>query len=226
MQGRVVQLVQGETKALELESLDRAVELFREFPLIHIIDLDAAKGTGSNREVVAALLRRVRARVGGGVRTPDRAREALEQGASQVIVGSAAFGEAGIQTDFLESLNRVVDPARVILAVDVKQGRIAIQGWRQNIDLSPQEAIPLLDAYCGGFLCTCVDREGLLAGTDLDLFLDLRRRTRGTLIAAGGITTMEEVVTLTRAGIEVALGMAVYTGNLDLGELAGVMLGD
>lgn len=222
MGGKVVQLVQGESKALELESIEEAVEKFRGFPLLHIIDLDAAKGLGSNREMIAALLTKVRARVGGGVRTVGDATALLEIGAKQVIVGTAAFTATGIDSEFLASLVGAVGRSRIIVAIDVKAGCIAVRGWRETLSISPAEVVARLEPYCAGFLCTCVDREGMLQGTDLSLFLDLRSRTDLTLIAAGGITSRDEVRALTDAGIQVALGMAVYTGRLSLDDLRGI----
>lgn len=222
MGGKVVQLVRGEEKALELESPDEAIEMFRRFPLLHIIDLDAAKGVGDNRELVGYLLGKVRARVGGGVRTVDDATRLVALGATQVIVGTSAFTSTGVNSELLQSLAEAIDPSQVVIAIDVKGGRIAVRGWQETIDLSPADVLAQLEPYCAGFLCTYVDREGMMGGTDLSFFLDLKRKTSRNLIAAGGITTMDEVRVLTGAGIEVALGMAVYTGRLSLAELAGL----
>jgi phosphoribosylformimino-5-aminoimidazole carboxamide ribotide isomerase len=219
MGGKVVQLVKGKKKALELDSPDEAIAMFGGFPLLHVIDLDAALGRGRNRELISYLLKRVRARVGGGVRSVEVARELIDLGAEQVIVGTAAFSEAGVDGTFLQALAVEIERERVIVAVDVKQGRVAIKGWRDTLTFAPEDVIEQLEPYCAGFLCTCIDREGMMAGTDLDLFLRLRQRTDRTLIAAGGITTMDEVRTLLAADIEVALGMAVYTGRLSLDEL-------
>jgi phosphoribosylformimino-5-aminoimidazole carboxamide ribonucleotide (ProFAR) isomerase len=140
-------------------------------------------------------------------------------GAEQIIVGTRAFTAEGIDESFLAELNRAVGAERTIIAIDVKDGRIAVRGWRDVVDITPGEVIQSLEPYCAGFLCTYVDKEGMLQGTDLPLFLDLKRRTRREVIAAGGITTMTEVKALVDAGIPVALGMAIYTGALDLGEL-------
>jgi phosphoribosylformimino-5-aminoimidazole carboxamide ribotide isomerase len=219
MGGKVVQLVKGEKKALELDSPDQAIEMFRAFPLLHIIDLDAALGRGNNRELVGYLLSKVEARVGGGVRTVEDALALVQLGAKQVIVGTAAFTHDGINGPFLKALATQIGIGKVIVAIDVKGGRVAIKGWQETVDVSPAEVIAQLESYCAGFLCTFVDREGMMEGTDIPFFLDLRQRTRGELIAAGGITTTEEIQTLTGAGIQVAVGMAVYTGKLSLDEL-------
>lgn len=222
MGGKVVQLVKGEKKAIELESADEAIAMFSAFPLLHVIDLDAALGKGDNHGLVGHLLGRVRARVGGGVRTVERAEALVELGAEQVIVGTSAFLPTGINEPFLESLVEAIGRDKIVVAIDVKGGRIAIKGWQQSLDLTPGAVTNSLAPFCAGFLCTYVDREGMLDGTDLPFFLDLRTRTKRTLIAAGGITTIGEVRTLVEASIEVALGMAVYTGKLDLAELAAM----
>jgi phosphoribosylformimino-5-aminoimidazole carboxamide ribotide isomerase len=219
MGGKVVQLVQGERKSLELDSPDQAIVMFEGFPLLHVIDLDAAMGRGDNRELIRYLLERVRARVGGGVRSIEDAAALIALGASQVIVGTAAFTGGGVDGPFLQRLADTVGRDRVIVAIDVKGGRVAVKGWLDTLGFAPEDVLAELEPYCAGFLCTYVDREGMMQGTDLDLFLRLRDLTTRTLIAAGGITTMQEVRTLLEAGIEVALGMAVYTGRLSLDEL-------
>ncbi len=215
---KVVQLVQGREKALE-RTVEEAMELFEGFPLLHIIDLDAVLGSGDNGAEVSAILERRRARVGGGIRSIKRAKYLIEAGAEQVIIGSAAFNESGVNATFLNELAREVGTARIIIAIDSKGGQIAVSGWRSVLNRSPEHAMRALAPFCAGYLCTNVDQEGLLQGTDLELFLNLRAKTDKTLVAAGGISTMSEVEALTIAGIEVALGMAVYTGRLDIVEL-------
>ncbi len=222
MGGKVVQLVRGRDKALELDSVAEALALFEAFPLIHVIDLDAALGQGSNGPMILDVVKAKRVRVGGGVRSVDRAKELLDLGAEQVIVGTRAFQADGINHEFLRALNQVVPPDRLILAIDSKRGHVAVKGWHESVALTPEQAVSELKPYCAGFLCTYVDREGTMEGTDLDLFLRLRKRTTKSLIAAGGIATVDEVRTLVSADIEVALGMAVYTRRLNLAELADI----
>jgi phosphoribosylformimino-5-aminoimidazole carboxamide ribotide isomerase len=222
MGGKVVQLVNGEKKALELESADEAVEMFRQFPLLHIIDLDAALGRGNNRDLIRDLLGKVRARVGGGIRSVEDAVALIELGADQVIVGTAAFTADGIDAPFLQALNATIGTQRVVVAIDVKGGKVAVKGWQATQAYGPADVLAMLEPYCAGFLCTYVDREGMLQGTNLEFFLDLRSRTNRDLIAAGGVSTLEEVRTLVEADIQVALGMAVYTGKLSLEEIAAI----
>jgi phosphoribosylformimino-5-aminoimidazole carboxamide ribotide isomerase len=220
MDGKVVQLIQGREKALEGDAPLVMLEKFAAFPQIQVIDLDAAIGNGSNDSVVALLASRARCRVGGGVRSIARARALVEQGAHRVIVGTAAFSASGVNTELLADLARGIGRDRLVIAVDSKAGRIVIKGWREATELSAEQVLQSLEPYCSGFLCTYVDKEGMLQGTDLDWFRRLRAATSLELTAAGGITTIAEVQALIDMDIHAALGMAVYTGRLTLDQLA------
>jgi phosphoribosylformimino-5-aminoimidazole carboxamide ribotide isomerase len=220
MDGKVVQLIQGREKALEGEAPLAMLEKFAAFPQIQVIDLDAAIGNGSNDSVVALLASKAKCRVGGGVRSIARARTLVEQGACRVIVGTAAFSASGVNTELLADLAHEIGRDRLVVAVDSKAGRIVIKGWREATELSAEQVLQSLEPYCSGFLCTYVDKEGMLQGTDLDWFRRLRAATSLELTAAGGITTIAEVRALIDMDIHAALGMAVYTGRLTLEELA------
>lgn len=220
MDGKVVQLVQGREKALEAESPLAMLHRFAAFPEIQLIDLDAALGTGSNDAIVESLASRAVTRVGGGVRSVERGRCLVAQGASKVIVGTAAFQPQGPNTDFLAQLEAAIGRDRLIIALDSRDGRIVVKGWREATALTAEDVIRQLEPYCGGFLCTYVDKEGTLEGTDLDWFRRLRAATAHELTAAGGIATLDEVRALGALGIHCALGMAIYTGRLTLEELA------
>ncbi len=224
MEGRVVQLVQGREKALEAESPLEMLRKFAAFPEIQVIDLDAALGKGSNDGIVELLASRAVTRVGGGVRTVDRARRLVSQGASKVIVGTAAFHADGPNTDFLSELAAAIGRDRVIIALDSKGGRIVVNGWRESTSLAAEDSLRQLEPYCAGFLCTYVDKEGTLEGTDTEWFGRLRAATAHELTAAGGIATMDEVRQLSALGIHCALGMAIYTGRLKLDELARIAM--
>lgn len=215
MGGKVVQLVQGREKALEGGSPLEMLEQFAAFPQIQVIDLDAAMGQGSNDDLVELIATRSMARVGGGVRSAERARELIGQGAYRVIVGTAAFDKPR-----LEEIAGAVTPERLIIALDSKGGKVVVKGWKESTEFTAEDLIPLLEPYCSGFLCTYVDKEGMLQGTDLDWFRRLRAATRHELTAAGGITTLEEIRALLQLDIHAALGMAIYTGRLNLAELA------
>lgn len=223
MDGKVVQLVQGREKALEGDSPEEMLRKFAAFPEIQVIDLDAAMGRGSNDELVRFLASKAVTRVGGGVRTVDRARALLDQGAYRVIVGTSAFTKDGIDEPFLASLRDAIGRNRVIVAVDSKDGRIVVKGWREATTLSAEDVLRQLEPYCSGFLCTYVDKEGMMQGTDLEWFRRLRAATTLELTAAGGITTLDEVRALLAMGVHAALGMAIYTGRLSLTDLAGAI---
>jgi len=218
MDGRVVQLRQGKEKALET-TLAEAIAMFKGFPLLHIIDLDAAKGVGNNSDLVREAIQHFRTRVGGGVRTVETARELIHAGADQVIIGSAAFTKSGIDREFLKSLAEEIGADRIIIAIDSLGGKVAVNGWQSVLPMTPADVIEELEEFCAGFLCTNVDDEGLLQGTNLPLFASLREKTKKTLIAAGGITTIAEVTALLELNIEAALGMSIYKGHLQLPEL-------
>ncbi len=220
MDGKVVQLVQGREKALEGDTPEKMLERFRAFPEIQVIDLDAAIGSGSNDELVRFLAARAVCRVGGGVRSVDRAKALVEQGAKQVIVGTAAFKANGVNTEFLGGVSAAIGRERVMIALDSKGGRITVRGWRESTNLTAEQVLSSLEPYCGGFLCTYVDKEGMLQGTDLDWFRRLRAATPLDITAAGGITTLDEVRELQKMRVHAALGMAIYTGRLDLDQLA------
>ena len=215
MGGKVVQLIQGLEKALEGGSPLEMLATFRAFPQIQVIDLDAAMSKGSNDALVELLASRAVVRVGGGVRTPERARALIQQGAFRVIVGTAAFDRVK-----LIEIADAVSPERLIIALDSKAGKVVTHGWQEATKVTAEEMIPHFEPYCSGFLCTYVDKEGMLEGTDLGWFRRLRAATRHEVTAAGGITTIEEVQELHKLGIHAALGMAIYTGRLNLDELA------
>jgi phosphoribosylformimino-5-aminoimidazole carboxamide ribotide isomerase len=221
MDGKVVQLVQGREKALEADSPDEMIRRFAAFPEIQVIDLDAAIGRGSNDDLVRQIARRAMVRVGGRVRTVERAEALKRQGAQKIIVGTSAFGANGrINGPFLLSLCEAVGRTRLVIALDSKGGEIVVKGWREGTGLRAEDVISELEPYCSGFLCTYVDKEGMMQGTDLDWFRRLRAATLHEITAAGGITTLDDVRALLDMNIHAALGMAIYTGKLSLADLA------
>ena len=220
LDGKVVQLVQGREKALAGDSPLEMLRRFAAFPEIQVIDLNAAMGTGSNDDLVRLVAAHARTRVGGGVRSADRARALVDAGAHKVIVGTAAFAADGINAAFLADLAAAIGKERVIVALDSMKGRIVVKGWREATRFRAEEVLRALEPYCAGFLCTYVDKEGMLQGTDLDWFRRLRAATPLEITAAGGITTLEEVRALLAMKVHAALGMAVYTGRIRLEDLA------
>ncbi len=222
MDGKVVQLVQGRDKALEGDAPEEMLRRFAAFPEIQVIDLDAAMGRGSNDHLVRMLASKAATRVGGGVRTVERAQALAEQGARKVIVGTSAFTASGINEAFLAAVRDAIGRDRLLIALDSKDGRIVVKGWRESTNLAAEQVLHSLEPYCSGFLCTYVDKEGMLQGTDLNWFRRLRAATTLELTAAGGITTLDEVRALLAINVHAALGMAIYTGRLSLSELASL----
>ncbi len=214
--GKAVQLVRGRRRRLTVADVLGLLDRFRGYPILHVIDLDAAMGKGSNGRLVRALCRRakVRVRVGGGVRSVARAAQILGWGAAKVIIGSAAFREGRIDHAFLRCLSAHVGRRRIILALDTEGGRILVRGWREELSLRPEEVIPELEKYCSEFLCTYVEAEGSLRGTNLAWFRKLRRATCLPITAAGGIRSRREVRALERLGMKAAVGMALYLGKI------------
>jgi phosphoribosylformimino-5-aminoimidazole carboxamide ribotide isomerase len=212
--GRVVQLVQGEKLALESSDLDAWIARFARFPIVQLIDLDAAMGVGQNDDLVRKVAAALPVRVGGGVRTVARAQELLEAGAGAVIVGSSLFRNGRVDLDFARRMADEVGIERVIGAVDAKGGQVAIHGWKTVLPITAVEAVQALDPYCGGFLYTHVDLEGMMQGTDMGAIQAVAAATTRRLTAAGGITTRDEIDALDALGIDAVVGMAIYTGAL------------
>jgi len=216
--GRIVQLVQGERLALEATDPEPWLARFARFPRVQLIDLDAAKGEGDNAELVAMICGRLPCRVGGGIRSIDRAEVVLDAGAHAVIVSSALFRDGGVDLDFAAALAEAIGPERVVAAVDSRGGHVAIHGWRTVLPITAVDAVRALEPFCGEFLYTHVDTEGLMRGTDMAAILAVRRATTRRLTAAGGITTRDEIDRLHAEGVDAAVGMAIYTGQLALDD--------
>ena len=212
--GGVVQLVQGERLAIRDDDVFRWVRRFERFPKVQVIDLDAAMGKGDNLAIVRQIAGALRCRVGGGVRTVERARQILDAGAQLVIAGSALFRDGQPDLEFAGALARAVGRERVIAAVDSKGGHVTIHGWQTGLPLTAVEAVKALEPFCDEFLYTNVDTEGLMGGTNMEAIFAVRAATSRRLTAAGGITTQAEIDQLDAAGIDAVVGMAVYTGTL------------
>ena len=214
--GKVVQLIQGDKLAIETTDLDYWIGRFAGYPRVNVIDLDAAMNSGSNDQMVRAICGRLPCQVGGGVRTPERALELCAIGAKKVIVGSALFKDGRADVESAQRFADAVGVDRVIGAVDSKGGRVVTHGWKSSTGTTAVEAVHALERYCGEFLYTHVDKEGLMKGTDIPAIRAVRDATRRPLIAAGGVTTQAEVDELDALGIDAVVGMAIYTGALEL----------
>jgi phosphoribosylformimino-5-aminoimidazole carboxamide ribotide isomerase len=214
--GHVVQLVHGERLAIEAPDPEPWIARFSRFPRVQLIDLDAARGRGDNAALVASICGRLPCRVGGGIRSVERARAVLDLGAHAVIASSALFRDGAVDAVFARSLAEAVGVDRVIAAVDSRGGRVAIHGWKTILPVTAVEAVRALEPFCAEFLYTHVDTEGLMQGTDLAAIMAVRRATSRRVTAAGGITTWDEIDRLDATGVDAVVGMAIYTGELAL----------
>jgi phosphoribosylformimino-5-aminoimidazole carboxamide ribotide isomerase len=214
--GHVVQLVQGEQLAIEAPDPEPWIQKFSRFPRVQLIDLDAARGRGDNGAMVESICRRLPCRVGGGIRSVERAQEVLAAGAHAVIASSALFRDGKVDTGFARVLADAIGTDRVIAAVDCRGGFVAIHGWKTILPVTAVDAVRVLEPYCSEFLYTHVDKEGMMQGTDMAAIMAVRAATTRRLTAAGGITTWDDIDALDAAGIDAVVGMAVYTGQLPL----------
>ena len=212
MGGRIVQLVQGEKLRLAFDDFEYWIEKFSRFPLVQLIDLDAAMRQGDNSALVEQIARRLPVQAGGGIHSIDRARRVLAAGARRVIVGSALFSSDGaVNTAFASDLAAAIGTDQIVAGIDTKNGRIAVKGWKAQVELTPDDAIPQLQDYASAFLYTHVDGEGMMQGFPIDVAARLRQLTKRQLIVAGGIRSQEEVDALDALGADAVVGMAVYT---------------
>jgi phosphoribosylformimino-5-aminoimidazole carboxamide ribotide isomerase len=214
--GAVVQLVQGERLAIRDDDVFRWVRRFERFPKVQVIDLDAAMGKGDNLAIVRTIAPALTCRVGGGIRSVERARDILAAGARQIIAGSRLFRDGRPDLDFARELAEAVGAEQVIAAVDSRGGQVVINGWKTAVPITAAEAVRALEPYCAEFLYTHVDAEGLMGGTNLKAILEVKQATARRVTAAGGITTQAEINALQAHGIDAVVGMAIYTGTLEL----------
>ena len=216
MGGKIVQLVQGERKALELDDFEEWIARFSSFPLVQLIDLDAAIGIGDNLDLVRRFARRLPCQVGGGVRSIEAAEQMLSIGAQRVILGSSLIRDGRPDSTFAEEIARAVGAEKLVFAIDSKQGRVAIRGWRELTVITPLEMIAALEPWCSAFLYTNIDTEGLMQGIPLDIVSQLRASTTRQLIVAGGVASAEQVDQLDALRVDAVVGMAIYTGLLKI----------
>jgi phosphoribosylformimino-5-aminoimidazole carboxamide ribotide isomerase len=214
MGGKIVQLVQGEKKALEFDNFDYWIERFSKYPLVQVIDLDAARGSGSNRLLVNQIVKRLNCQVGGGIRSLATARELLEAGARRVILGSALLKNGKINTPYAATLESVLGNAALVFALDSRGGRVAIDGWRTETVVTALDMIRSLEPFCGTFLYTHIDTEGSMGGIPMRTVSAIRQATSRRLVVAGGITTQQEIDRLEAMRMDAVVGMALYSGRI------------
>jgi phosphoribosylformimino-5-aminoimidazole carboxamide ribotide isomerase len=214
MGGKIVQLVQGEKKALEFDDFEYWIERFSAYPLVQLIDLDAAMGHGSNRELIAMICKRLPCQTGGGIRDVARGAELLGLGARRVIYGSALLKDGAINTSLAAEASATLGVKQLTFAIDSRKGKVAIQGWKENTSVSPAEMIRALDPYCSAFLYTHIDTEGTMTGFPIERARELAGLTKKQMIVAGGIRSQAEVDELHAIGVDAVVGMAIYTGTM------------
>lgn len=225
MGGCVVQLVHGEDLALGFDDLEYWIDRFSTYPLVQLIDLDAAKRQGNNRALIQYILQRIPCQVGGGLRSVDDARDLLDLGAKRVIFGSSLFQtnvdptnsadtSTLVRRQFAEQLAESLSIDHLVFSVDSKEDKVAVRGWREQIALQPEAAMRVLEPFCGGFLYTHVDTEGTMSGFPMKVAERLRSSTERRLIVAGGIRSQAEIDELDAMQVDAVAGMAIYTGAM------------
>ncbi|HWZ51752.1 MAG TPA: HisA/HisF-related TIM barrel protein [Granulicella sp.] len=215
MGGRIVQLVQGEKLKLAFDDFEYWIERFSKYPIVQLIDLDAAMRQGDNRALIESIAKRLPCQVGGGLKTADDGRALLDAGAKRVIYGSSLFGPEGVNKQFAAGLKQALGEDALVFSVDTKGGQVAVKGWKDTVALTPEEAITWLEDYCAAFLYTHVDTEGTMSGFPIDIAAVLRSTTARQLIVAGGIKARAEVDALDAMGVDAVAGMAVYSGAME-----------
>jgi phosphoribosylformimino-5-aminoimidazole carboxamide ribotide isomerase len=225
MGGRIVQLVQGEKLKLAFDDFEYWIERFSKYPVVQLIDLDAAMRQGDNRALIEMICKRLPCQVGGGLKTAADGRALLDAGAKRVIYGSSLFGAADleetprrhklIRLEFAEELKKSLGEDALVFSVDTKGGNVAVRGWKDSVALTPEEAMTWLEDYCSAFLYTHVDTEGTMTGFPIDVAAILRATTAKQLIVAGGIKERAEIDALDAMGVDAVAGMAVYSGAME-----------
>jgi phosphoribosylformimino-5-aminoimidazole carboxamide ribotide isomerase len=214
MGGKIVQLVQGEKKALEFDDFEYWIERFSKYPLVQVIDLDAARGSGNNLSSVRRIVQRLNCQVGGGIRNLETARALLDAGARKVIIGSALLEEGKISTQYAATLASALGNDVLVFAIDSRGGKVAIEGWRKQTALTAFDMIRALESFCETFLYTHIDTEGLMGGIPMKIVSAIRQATTRHLVVAGGIATQREIDALDALGMDAVVGMALYSGRL------------
>ena len=215
MNGQIVQLVQGEKLKLAFDDFDYWIDRFSKYPLVQLINLDAAMRQGDNRTLIEMISKRLPCQVGGGLRSPEDGQRLLDAGAKRVIYGSSLFNQQGVDKAFAASLKKALGEDALCFSVDTKNDRVATKGWKDSVDLTPEEAITWLEDFCAAFLYTHVDKEGTMQGFPMNVAAILRSTTARQLIVAGGIKERAEVDALDAMGVDAVAGMAVYSGAMD-----------
>ena len=224
----IIKLKNGRDLVLQRDDADNLINEFNFYGEVAVIDLDAAmgnvdaKGNTVNTNLLKSLLRKGNVRTGGGIHTVKRARELISLGAEKVIIGSSAWNknpssnDSVLNTEFLEELVQAIGKQRIIISVDAINGKITVKGWTETIDVSLIEGAKQAEQYCSELLFTCVEKEGCMQGTNIDMAQELRNAVKCRVVVAGGVSTESEIEQLEKMGCDVQLGMALYTNKVSL----------
>ena len=216
MDGRIVQLIQGQKKALEFTSYEPWIEKFSSYHLVQVIDLDAAMQKGNNRLLIEKISKELPCQVGGGIRSLEAAKAIVEAGARSVILGSVLVRDDQPDTQIAESFFSTLGAERLVFAIDSRAGRVAVHGWQDRTELTPFHMIQILEPWCGAFLYTHIDTEGMMQGIPLEIVRQLRSATQRRLFVAGGISSQREIEELNGLNVDAVVGMAIYTSRLQV----------
>lgn len=208
MNGKAVQLQQGQKKVIERDDVFELLDAFSLYGEVALIDLDAAMGRGDNQLLIEQLLQRKPCRVGGGIRNLATARRYLAAGASKIILGTSATA------DWVKELPRNA----LIFAIDAKGDYLTTHGWQQTQSQTVAEAITELAPFCGEFLYTQVDKEGMMQGIDKARISDVIKQSHVPVTVAGGISTVDDLTWIAQQGGNAQIGMAIYSGAIQLDE--------
>ena len=226
--GHVVQLKNGKELVLQRDDAEDLISNFNRYGEVAVIDLDAAlgnvdkKGNTVNTPLLKSLLHHGNVRTGGGIRSVKRARELISLGAEKVIIGSAAWnpnpaeGESVLNEEFLNDLAAAIGKDRIIISVDAINGKIAVKGWTETVNIPLVEGAKQAEKFCSELLFTCVEKEGCMDGTNTEYAKQLRGAVHCRVVVAGGVSSVEEIASLEKIHCDVQLGMALYTNKVSL----------
>ncbi|HIZ27701.1 MAG TPA: bifunctional phosphoribosyl-AMP cyclohydrolase/phosphoribosyl-ATP diphosphatase HisIE [Candidatus Adamsella sp.] len=214
MGGKAVQLKQGKEKVLEREDIFELAKYFSRFGELAVIDLDAAMGKGDNEELIKKICRIAPCRVGGGIRDVEKAKRIIANGAKKIIIGTAAS----------EELLSQLPKDKILVAIDSNKGKVVTEGWTKDTGITPEDYVKRFDDLCHGYLYTIVEKEGMMGGTDLEAIKKIRKLTKKELVAAGGISSIDEIKELEKNNISSQLGMCIYTNAVKLEDAFCAML--
>ena len=214
MGGKAVQLKQGKEKVLEREDIFELAKYFSRFGELAVIDLDAAMGKGDNEELIKKICRIAPCRVGGGIRDVGKAKRIIANGAKKIIIGTAAS----------EELLSQLPKDKILVAIDSNKGKVVTEGWTKDTGITPEDYVKRFDDLCHGYLYTIVEKEGMMGGTDLEAIKKIRKLTKKELVAAGGISSIDEIKELEKNNISSQLGMCIYTNAVKLEDAFCAML--